>query len=109
MRLSVFIAKNLFLGCTGRPVFDDHTPEVFQKGIERQLMTAEDEKVFQSENVLWYHLGFYDDETMKFDLLDEPLLLVRCSRETGSAAVLTAPELKKIGATVPKGSKTSPP
>lgn len=79
MKLNVFIAKNNYLECTGRPVFDDHEPDVFKKGIERQLMTAEDDRVFQSENVVWYHLGSYDDETMKFDLLDEPVLLVRCS------------------------------
>lgn len=79
MKLSIFIAKNLYLGCTGTPVFDDHSSEAFAKGLERQLMIGEEEKVFQHENTVWYYLGTYDDESLKFDLLDEPLLLVRCS------------------------------
>lgn len=79
MKLNVFIAKNLYLGCTGQPIFDDHEAIAFQKGLERQLMTGDEEKVFVHENTVWYHLGSYDDETMKFDLLDEPVVLVRCS------------------------------
>lgn len=79
MKLNVFIAKNLYLGCTGQPIFDDHSPEAFQKGLERQLMTGDEDKVFIHENTVWYHLGSYDDETMKFDILSEPVLLVRCS------------------------------
>lgn len=79
MKLSLFIAKNLYLGCTGRPIFDDHTAEVFKKGIERNLMTCDDAKAFEQENICWYYLGTYDDEDMVFDILKEPLLLVRCS------------------------------
>lgn len=79
MKLSIFIAKNLYLGCTGQPIFDDHTAEAFQKGIERQLMIEDESKVFQHENTVWYYLGTYDDETLEFDTLKEPLLLVRCS------------------------------
>lgn len=79
MKLNIFIAKNLYLGCTGQPIFDDHEAEAFKKGLERQLMTGEESKVFIHENTVWYHLGSYDDETMKFDLCEEPVLLVRCS------------------------------
>ena len=79
MKLNVFVAKNLYLGCTGQPIFDDHTAEAFQKGLERQLMTCDEEKAFVHENTVWYHLGSYDDETMKADFLSEPVLLVRCS------------------------------
>lgn len=79
MKLNIFVAKNLFLGCSGQPKFDDHEPEVFQKSFERHLLTAEPEKVFQFENVNWYHLGSFDDESMKIDLLNEPVLLIRCS------------------------------
>lgn len=79
MKLNVFIAKNLFLGCTGQPKFDDHEPDVFTKQFERFLATGEESKVYQYENVCWYHLGSYDDETMKFELNQEPVLLVRCS------------------------------
>lgn len=79
MKLTVFVAMNLFLGCTGQPKFDDHEPDVFGKQFERFLLTADDAKVFSYENVVWYHLGTYDDETMKFEALKEPVVVVRCS------------------------------
>lgn len=79
MKLTVLVAMNLFLGCSGQPKFDDHEADVFGKQFERFLMTAEDSKVFSYENVVWYHLGNYDDETMKFEALKEPVVVCRCS------------------------------
>ena len=79
MKLSMIVCKNLYLGCTGQIQFDDHSPEVIQKSIERGLLTGEESKIFQFENGIYYHLGYYDDETMNFEVFDEPVLLVRCS------------------------------
>lgn len=80
MRLSVLVARNAFLGCTGQPKFDDHTPDVFAKSFERHLLTGEEAQVFQFENVSWFHLGDYDDETMKFEALKEPVKILDCGK-----------------------------
>lgn len=79
MRLNIYISKNSVLKCTGQPRFDDHEPDIVQKQIERQLFTGKEEEVVGAENSYWYHLGTYDDETMRFNIFKEPVLLVDCS------------------------------
>lgn len=79
MKLFVYVAFNQFLNCTGQPKFDDHTPDVFSKSFERHLMTSDDSQVFQFENVSWFHLGEYDDETMEFNVLKTPLKILECN------------------------------
>lgn len=79
MKLNVYVAFNQFLGCSGQPIFDDHEPEVFSKQFERFLLTKDDAQVFQYENVSFYFIGSFDDETMKFDVQKNPLKLLDCN------------------------------
>lgn len=79
MKLHILSALNAYLSCFAQPKFDDHEPDVFAKQFERHLLTAEPEKVFQFENVIWYHIGTFDDETGKIELLKEPVVILRCS------------------------------
>lgn len=79
MRIEMFVFKNLYLECTGQIIFDDHTPEAFAKGQERRLLTGKPEEVFPFENTLLYHLGSYDDETMKFEPKESPVLILKCN------------------------------
>ena len=75
MKLNVYVFKNLTLGCSGNPRFDDHEPEVFAKGLERAVLTAKAEDIAQYTNVELYHIGSYDDETLRFES-QAPVLLV---------------------------------
>ena len=79
MKLNVFVFKNSILGCSGNPRFDDHEPEVFAKGIERMLITADADRVAQFENTTVYHIGEYDDETLRFKPVQDPVLLLDCN------------------------------
>ena len=80
MKLFVYVAFNAFLGCSGQPKFDDHTPDVFSASFKRMLLTAEDEKAFTFENVSWFCLGEYDDETMEFKSKGQALKLFDCNQ-----------------------------
>lgn len=78
MKLFVYVAFNSYLECTGNPRFESHSPESFATSFKRFLLTGKLEEVASFENVSWYQIGTYDDETMKFESLKEPLFLLRC-------------------------------
>lgn len=80
MKLNVYVVKNTFLGCSGQPIFDDHEPDVFSKQVERSLLTGPEEKVFKHQNSIWYHIGSYDDESLKFSPVAEPVRLLDCGQ-----------------------------
>lgn len=75
MRLNIYVFKNLTLGCSGNPIFDDHEPDVFSKGLERKVMTAKPEEVVAYTNTELYHIGVYDDESLRFEEVQPTLLL----------------------------------
>lgn len=78
MRLYIYVAFNAYLECSGNPRFESHSPESFATSFKRFLLTGDAEKVAPFENVSWYQVGIYDDESMKIESLKEPLLLLRC-------------------------------
>ena len=65
--------------CTGNPLFDDHEPDVFAKQLERVLMVGQKEKIFQYTNANLYFIASYDDETMRFEPVQDPVLLLDCN------------------------------
>lgn len=75
MRLNIYVFKNLTLGCSGNPIFDDHEPDVFSKGMERKVMTEKPEAVVAYTNTELYHIGVYDDESLRFENCEPKLLL----------------------------------
>lgn len=79
MKLNVYVFRNATLECSGNPIFDDHEPDVFVKQLERQLMTAPEEKLVQYTNVSFYHIAVYDDESMRMEPLKDPVLLLDCN------------------------------
>lgn len=79
MKLNLYIFRNATLECSGNPIFDDHEPEVFAAQLERKIMVEKPENNIQFTNASLYHLGSYDDETMRFDLLKDPKLLLDCN------------------------------
>lgn len=76
MKLNVFVFRNSVLGCSGNPIFDDHEPEVFAKQLERVIITAQVEKIAQYENTSLYFIGSYNDETLRFESVKDPVLLL---------------------------------
>lgn len=75
MKLNIYVFKNLTLGCSGNPIYDDHEPDVFSKGMERKILTSKPEEVVQFTNTELYHIGIYDDETLRFTNCEPVLLL----------------------------------
>lgn len=90
MKLNIYIFRNAVLECTGNPQFDDHEPDIVAKQLERQLMTANKEKAATYSNTCFYHLGFYDDETMRFEPLKDPVLILDCNLVLEKAKVRQA-------------------
>lgn len=76
MKLNVFVFRNSVLGCSGNPIYDDHEPDVFAKQLERVIITASAEKIAQYENTSLYFIGCYDDETLRFESVKDPVLLL---------------------------------
>jgi len=81
MRLNLYIFKHAILGCSGNPIFDDHEPDVFADGLKRKVLMAKPEEVIGYENTTLYHLGVYDDKTLRFELNQDPVLLVDFNEE----------------------------
>lgn len=62
--------------CSSAIQFDDHEPKVHAQIVKRACEQAELTKIKEAKRLCKYiYLGFYDDETMKFKLLDEPEIL----------------------------------
>jgi len=80
MIVHVLMAYNAYLECSAQPKFDDHDPEVFAKQFERFLLSGEEDRVFSYENVVWYHVADYDDESMKMIPVKEPVRLLDCNK-----------------------------
>lgn len=76
MKLNVFVFRNSVLGCSGNPVYDDHEPDIFAKQLERVIITAQAEKVVQYENTTLYFIGTYDDESLRFEPVKDPVLIL---------------------------------
>lgn len=76
MKLQVYVYKNLTLGASAKPIYETDEPEVISKQLERSVIMSEPEKIAHLTNVEFYHLGTYDDETMKFELHSSPVLLI---------------------------------
>lgn len=67
----------------GQPQYDDHEPNVIVSKIERSIKYAlntgsKDCNFLKTVTVM--HLGKFNDETGYFDLFNEPVALIDCSK-----------------------------
>lgn len=83
MKLEILIFKNVELGCFTTPQFDDHDAEVvavqLARSIKANLKGNTAEKVAHLKGLELYHLGDFNDETGKCNLLSQPKLLLNCT------------------------------
>ena len=81
MILNVLIFKNKKIDCFTTPQFDDHEPEKAALQLARSLKLNEGkEEISHFKNLDLYFFGTFDDSTGKLVLLDEPKLLLDCSK-----------------------------
>ena len=81
MILNVLIFKNKKIECFTTPQFDDHEPEKAALQLARSLKLNEGKKEIEIyKNLVLYYFGTFDDSTGKLDLLDEPKLLLDCTK-----------------------------
>lgn len=81
MILNVLIFRNKKIECFTTPQFDDHEPEKAALQLARSLKLNEGkDEINQFKNLELYFFGTFDDSTGKLILLDEPKLLLDCSK-----------------------------
>ena len=81
MILNVLIFRNKKIECYTTPQFDDHEPEKAALQLARSLkLNVGKAEIEQFKNLELYDFGTFDDSTGKLDLLDEPRLLLDCSK-----------------------------
>lgn len=80
MKLNILMFYNKKIECFTQPVFDDHEVDVSAQQLSRSLTIEKDvEKVNPYKNLKLYHLGKFDDQTGKIDLLEKPQMILDCS------------------------------
>lgn len=75
MKLNMIFFKNLKIKAFTNPNFTDTDPVKAAKGLERAIIAnfeSNYEVCKPYENVEMYYVGTFDDESGKFDLLNEP-------------------------------------
>lgn len=81
MKLNILMFYNKKIECFTQPVFDDHEVDVVAQQLSRSLIIEKDfTKVIPYKNLKLYHLGKFDDQTGKIDLLEKPELILDCSK-----------------------------
>lgn len=81
MILNVLIFRNKKIECYTTPQFDDHEPEKAALQLARSLkLNAGKAEIEQFKNLELYDFGTFDDSTGELKLLDEPKLLLDCSK-----------------------------
>ena len=90
MILNIIIFKNKVIDTFATPVYDDHNPLDAAEQLSRSLLNAratEDVKLKEAclpyRYVDMYHFGTFDDSTGKFNLKDEPVKLLDCTKVLG--------------------------
>jgi hypothetical protein len=77
MMLYMFTYWNKKLNCSSQITFDDHDPEVFKINILRACTQTELPKLKEARRLLrLLFIGTYDDETLKFEVCQEPVVLI---------------------------------
>lgn len=80
MKLNILFFYNKKIECYTQPIFDDHDVNVASEQLSRSLVIEKDvAKVIPYKNLKLYHLGVFDDQTGKIDLLSKPELILDCS------------------------------
>lgn len=77
MILNVVVFKNMEINAFTNPQFIDIEPAKAALQLARSMKVAP-EKATQFQNLTMWNLGEFDDESGRFDLLDEPYLLLDC-------------------------------
>lgn len=70
MKLYVYSLRDKKLQHYQPPVFKDDEPERCSEKIARGLRLIRDEEKARARDMALYYLGFFDDETGKFELLE---------------------------------------
>lgn len=77
MKLFMYTHWNKEHEMSGNIIFDDHNVDEFKVAMERACKTAELPKLKEAKrNCKLVFLGIYDDATMKFEVTDEPVVLI---------------------------------
>lgn len=81
MILKILCFYNKKIECFTTPVYDDHDPKDAATQLARSLKIEKDlDKVNPYKNLKLYHLGEFDDQTGKMTLLEDPDLILDCSK-----------------------------
>lgn len=78
MILKVFVYRNKKMGCYTNPIFIQENEENTEVNMTRAIIAAGKEESKKYKSLALYKLGTFDDVKGKFELLDEPELLVDC-------------------------------
>lgn len=76
MKLNVYAIYDSLVEAYGRPMFEVMDPEQFGQTYTRAII-SEPDKFFQIQDADLYLLGYFDDQTAKFSLFDEPRKIAR--------------------------------
>lgn len=77
MILNVICFKNMVVDAFTAPQYIDIEPVKAAVQLARSMKVAPD-KATQFQNLTMWNFGEFDDESGKFNLLDEPVLLLDC-------------------------------
>lgn len=75
MILDVLVYRNKKMKCFTNPIYTQDKLENLELNIIRSLIAGGPSAKEKLKNLAMYHLGTFDDETGKYDLLAEPELL----------------------------------
>ena len=78
MILGVFAYRNKAIQAYAQPIYDDRSKEVVAESVSRSLVLADAKAKENIKSCDFYYFGTFDDKTGKYDLLDQPELLVNC-------------------------------
>lgn len=78
MILEVFAFRNKRMKSYTNPWFSQDKIENMEVNMSRSLILGGPDMVKKYKNLVLYHFGTFDDETGKYDLLEQPEMIFDC-------------------------------
>ena len=78
MILDVLAFRNKKLKCYTQPFYSQEKLENLETNLSRSIYTGGQTMILKYKNLVLYKFGTFDDQTGKYDLLEEPELITDC-------------------------------
>lgn len=78
MILDIYAFRNKKLKAYANPFFSQDKKENLESNMFRSLVVGGPDMVAKYKSLVLYHFGTFDDETGKYDLLEQPEMMYDC-------------------------------